>query len=164
MEGAFSYDKKIAFVRIKLYGIKVVTLKFFFDEKNGVYLSVNGREGHPFPKKKKEKKKKMDYKSIINALYFTNADVGIYAGGSPESTSLILAAIRLIIGEILAAAKASGRLDFYRLRVFPCYVGEPISVKFSISLFTAPVLILQALAHTTNGVKYAKRSNRKFNG
>ena len=159
-EGAFSVGRKVVFLRLKLYGIKVITLKIFLDEKEGLLLSINGRKAKGLSKKEKKSKPKRDYLPLLRALYFTNADIAVYAGGEPEGISLFLASLQILLNRALSEGVRFGRMDRYKMRFYPCYVGEPFAVKFSISLFSAPALIFYALAHTTKGVKDAKRSDR----
>ena len=101
-----------------------------------------------------------NYTPLFNVLYFTNIDFAIHAGGEPEGISLFLGSLEVLLNDLLNAGMRFGRVDRWRMRILPCYVGDPIAVKFSISLFSAPALIFYALAHTTKGVKNAKRSNR----
>ena len=70
-EGAFSLDRKVFFVSIKLYGVRILSLKVFLDEKEGIVLSVNGKNGKPLSQKQskgKENGKKRNYLPMISAI------------------------------------------------------------------------------------------------
>ena len=156
VDGGFSYDRKLAFIRIKIYGIKVLTLKFCFDEEKGVYLSVNGRPGKPFEIKRKKGKVDRDYRAFLYTIYFTNVELDAYVGGAPDRISLAVCSMRFLLDEILSLINALDRIDFARFRILPCYVDDPITVRFSITLFSVPALILYAFAHTTKRSKKCK--------
>ena len=165
LEGAFSYDRKNAFAVISLYGIKVLSVKIVFDDNQGVLLYVNGKEKLKNAKKF-DQKKNVDvgvlYKTMLSAIYLRKVDVDLYAGGEPQTISLLLSSFRIFIFGLLSQVNAYRAIDETKVRILPCYVNDQLTVKFSIAVLTAPALIFFALAHTIVGKKYAKRSNRKF--
>ena len=163
-DGAFSLDRKLFFVSIKVYGIRMLSIKVFFDEKAGILVSVNGKNGKPLSMKEKKKQqgKKKNYLPLITALYFTKADITVYAGGEPRRVSLMLAFLQMITETFLSLLPRSP--DVSRVTMLPCYTGDQTTVKFSIKLFTSVLVILFALAHTRKEEKDAKRSNREFDG
>ena len=158
-------DRKVFFVSIKLYGVRILSLKVFLDEKEGIVLSVNGKNGKPISQKQskgKENGKKRNYLPMIAALTFTEIDIGLYVGGEPQRVSLTLAATERLLRAMLAMLPNPP--DECRVEVLPCYVNSQATAKFSIKLFTSVMVILFYLAHTTKGEKDAKRSDRKFDG
>ncbi|MBO4479869.1 MAG: hypothetical protein J5774_05840 [Clostridia bacterium] len=162
-DGAFSLDRKVFFVTIKLYGLKILSLKVFFDEKEGVVVSVNGKKGKPVGKERSGKKgTKRNYLPMLNALIFTKIDLTLYVGGDPQKVSLGLAAARLVAEGMIGFLPRHP--DEARVEVLPCYVNDQATAKFSIRFFTSAALILYGLAHTIKGEKDAKRSDRELDG
>lgn len=162
-DGAFSLDRKMFFLSIRLYGVRILSLKVFLDEKEGILLSVNGKKGKPLSKRSGDgKEKKRNYLPMLSALIFTEIDIVLYVGGEPQTVSLTLAAIERVL--FCAIELLPRRPDDCRVEVLPCYVNSQATVKFSIKLFTSIILLLFHFAHTIKGEKDAKRSDRKFDG
>ena len=164
VEGAFSFERRLFFVSLRLYGIRILSVIIYFDQEGEIFLSLNGKKAKPIIRKSEERKDKADFLPLLEAIYLNEADLSLYVGGTPQSLSLILGALQIILNDLILSANARSPVEYCRIRVLPCYVNDQISANFSISLFTSPVLILAALMHTKKGVKHAKGSNRKFDG
>lgn len=164
VEGAFSPDRRLFFVVIRLYGVRIVSLKIFFDEKQGISVSVNGRTGKTIAKRsnKKEGAPSKSYFPLLYALIFTEIDLTLYVGGEAGRVSLYIAALDLVFEQALSVLPR--RPDKCRIEVLPCYVNDRVTVNFSIRFFTAIAPLLFAFAHTKRGVRNAKRSDRKSDG
>ena len=164
VDGAFSPDRRLFFVVIRLYGVKIVSLKVFFDKDGEILLSVNGKKGKAISKRSNDKKAKpsRNYLPLLNALIFTKIELTVYAGGEPERVSVFLAALSLVFEQAMRAFPR--RPDNCRIVALPCYVSDQATAKFSIRFFTAAAPLLFAFAHTTKGEKNAKRSYREFDG
>ena len=165
VDGAFCSDRQLFFAVIKLYGIKVLSIKIFFDKKEGIMLSLNGGKGKTISKKSNKKKKggkNRNLLPLLGALYFTKIDLTLYAGGAPERVSLFLGALQVAVERFLAALPRIP--DICRIEILPCYVNDQATAKFSIRFFTSLALFLYGFAHTTKEEKDAKRSDRKFDG
>jgi len=164
VDGAFSPDRRLFFVVIKLYGIKIVSLKIFFDEKHGIALSVNGKRGKVISERSErgDGKPSRNYLPLLRALILTRVDLTLYAGGKADRISLYIAALNLLLEQALKALPR--RPDRCRIEALPCYVNDSMTVKFSIRFFTAIAPLLFAFAHTKRGERNAKRSDRKFDG
>ena len=161
-DGSFSADRRCMFLRIRIYGIKVLSLKLYFDPDRGVFLSVNGKEGKLIGANGGGSGGNFDYMPLVYSLYPTKVEIGIYAGGDPLVISMFLGTVRVAIENLLNVIDRYRAIDERRIRVYPCFVNDQTSVNFSIRFFTSLTLIMQALVHTKIGVKNAKRSNRKF--
>ena len=167
VDGAFSLDRKLLFVVLKVYGFKVLSVKIYFDEKQGVLISFNGKSGKQISKKSKNNKNnttKRNYLPMINALFFTKIDLTAYIGGEPQTLSVALGLWQAITETILLSLPKNRTPQQMRVELLPCYVNGQATVKFSICLFTTLALLLFAFAHTTKEENNAKRSNRKFDG
>ncbi len=164
VDGAFSVDRKLLFFVVKLFGVKILAIKLFFDEKEGILLSLNGKKGKPISTKQSEQtdKPKRDYTSLLSALTFTKTDVCVYVGGAAQTISLIMGFFNVLTESLVSALKKPP--EDCRIVLLPCYVNDQATVKFSIRFFTSVAVMLFALAHTTKGEKYAKRSDRKLDG
>ena len=158
-EGTYSYDRSIAFIIIKLYGVKVFTIKVYFNNEEGVFISLNGKKGKRLGEGKRKHKKpprEINYLSLLSCVYLSKVDIALYIGGEPQSISLLLGSIRILLDSILALINARRPLDSSRIRLLPCFHSDPVTAKFSITLFTSPALILFALAHTMLGERKCK--------
>ncbi len=158
-EGAYSYDRRIAFIIIKLYGVKLFTIKVYFNKEEGVFISLNGKKGKRLGEGKPKRKKptrEINYLALLSGVYLTKVDIALYIGGEPQSISLLLGSIRILLDTIVALINLRRPLDSSRIRLLPCFHSDPVSAKFSITLFTSPVLILFALAHTILGERKCK--------
>lgn len=165
VDGAFSVDRKLLFFIVRIFGLKILTIKFYFDENDGILISLNGRKGKPISKKKtkgKSGKWKRDYTSLLSALTFTKIDFVVYAGGDAESISLFMGALNVVMQNVLSTLEKVP--EECKILILPCYVNDQVTVKFSIRFFSSVVVMLFALAHTTKGENYAKRSDRELDG
>lgn len=115
-------------------------------------------------KERKGKEKKRRKANLFFALYFREIILTAYIGGDPQSVSLFLGGALISLDAALEYLDKIGRLDERKVRILPCYVGNQSTVNFSISVFSSIALLLSTLAHTTEGGKYAKRSDRKHYG
>ncbi len=164
IEGAFSFERRLFFLTFRLYGMRILSIILYVDKEGEPYLSIGGKKGKPILSQKEKPKKKVNFLAILSAIYLTKADISLYVGGAPQRVSLLLGMVEIFLEDIIAGANARFPVESCRIRALPCYVNDQFSAKFSISLFTSPVLILDAFTHTRKGVKYAKGSNRKFDG
>ena len=161
-EGSFYSDRNYLFVRIFLFGIRILTVRLYLRE--GIYLSINNKVAKEIKLETGKKTTKPFNLDWLNAIRSTKADLTVYAGGDPTALSLGIVSIMLILNSVFSARKASGGLDRYKLNVMPCYNSQRTTVNFSIELYTSIALFLSALTHTTKGERNAKRSNREYNG
>lgn len=163
-EGVFLVEKKLLVLSVFFFGLKFIRIKALLTD-DGIFLSLNGGKGKPIRKKKKQSKKKKGMKlSFLDAIYIQRLDISLCAGGEPTAASLGLGATMNLIDSAMMYVERKKRLDYCRIRVVPSYGEERGTVKFSITLFTSGAFLIGALAHTTKGDNYAKRSNRKYYG
>lgn len=164
VDGAFSFDRRLFFAVIKLYGIQLISVKIFFSKEGEILLSVNDKKGKAISKRSEDKEEKhsRNYLPLLNALIFTKIELTVYAGGEPERVSVFLAALSFMLEQALWSLPR--RPDSCRIEALPCFVNDQTTAKFSIRFFSAAAPLLFAFAHTTKGEKNAKRSDRKFDG
>ena len=154
-------DKKLIFIKIRLFFVKIIALKVYF-APDGLYYSINGKKGKPIRPKEKTEGKKFPFD--IHALHVTNMEVRVYTGGSLVGVTYLCAALLQMLYAAERYLSAENVLDRADLRVLPCFVNEQATVYFSIKLFTSIAKFLLSLIHTKKGVEYAKRSNREYHG
>ena len=161
--GVFDVDKRILSVVIRLYGIKVFTLKLYFSDE-GIFLSFNGKKGRLLIKKKKEKGENRPTFDILNAIRIRSLTLTASIAGDPFVLSCSLASSFAALSAVISALESRGVLDHARIRLFPRAAGKAATVDFSISLITSLAMLVGGFNHTINGEKYEKRSIGKHDG
>lgn len=157
----FSLEKRILSVTLRLFGLKILYGKVFFD-KNGLFFSIYGRKGKPILPK--ERKSGSGISFDLRALHFSSITVDIYAGGDLSAATYSLSAIIVALDAAMRYLESERLLDHASLRVLPCYINAQSAVNLSIRLFTSPIKFLSSFIHTKKGANYAKRSDRKDHG
>ena len=161
-EGSFSADRKLLYLTLRFFTIKVITIRIFFDE-DGPVISVNGKKGTVIHSKHKKKKKKHTVLEMYPQLiHIKEMKISAYTGGEITALSLAVGSILMFAEEGMYYLKRNGLLDKGTVRLLPCYIGERTTVNFSITLFTSIAQIFGMLVHTKKGRNYGKRSNREY--
>ena len=150
--GVFDVDKRILSLVIRLYRIKVFTLKLYFSDE-GIFLSFNGKKGRLFNKKKKEKGKNRPTFDILNAIRIRSLTLTVSIAGDPFILSCSLASSFAALSAVISALGSRGFLDHARIRLLPRAVGKAATVDFSISMITSFAMLFCGFSHTTNGEK-----------
>ena len=157
----FSLEKRIISFTFRLFAVKVLYGKVFFD-KSGLYFSLYGRRGKAVIPKQGKRGSSISFD--IRALHFSSVTVDVYAGGDLFAATYVLSALIAVMDAAMRYLESERLLDHASVRVMPCYINEQSSVNLSIRFFTSPIKFLSSFIHTTKGANYAKRSDRKDHG
>ena len=161
-EGAFDLDRRYLSVNLRLFGIKILSVKVYFSD-DGAHLSINGGKGKPFAKK--QKKSKIPIKvDPIRMIRIRTLSLTLSVGGHPTTVSYALGAALSSLSGAFAYLEEQGVLDKATIRVVPHFSGESAKVIFSTKIFTSIAMVLSGLSHTTRGEKDEKRSIGKYDG
>lgn len=148
--GSFSLDRKVACITMRLFFLKVLTIRLYFHE-DGVMISLNGKQGKPITVKREDRKKRGIFHPYIQMIRIKEIDLNVYASGEPSALSLSLSSILSAITAFLEYLKGIRLLDRSKVTILPSYISDQTTVNFSISFFTSPAQILAALVHTKEG-------------
>ena len=158
VDATFCLDKKTVFVKIRLFGIKILSVILYFAPK-GIEYSFNGRVEK---KAALSDKKKNKIPFGLTCIRITALRVTVYGGAEVTSTSLFTSFLSALCDVMIRYLRQEKVLDRAEVRVLPCYVNEQGTAIISIRLFSGIALFLSGIIHTKS--RYAKRSNRQDNG
>ena len=151
VRGSIDVDRRIVGARIKLFGIKLLSIKVFFSD-DGVFISINGKKGKELKTKRSDNNKKMRFDPVA-AVRIRSLSLSVSVAGDPSALSFALGSALSALSAALAFLECRGVLDKARLRVIPRYSGGAMAVNFSISLFFSVAMLFGGLIHTTRGEK-----------
>ena len=157
-KGAFSLDKKTLFVKLSLFGIKMLSVTLYFSPQ-GIEWSLNGKKGKILFLKERSGTPMPIGLEVVRITYLR---IDVYSGNDVAGTTCGMGVLFAILDPALGYLRSRKLLDRAAVRILPCYVNEQTTVKFSIRLFTGIALFLGGIIHTKRG--YAKRSHRKDHG
>jgi len=150
VQGTFHFDKRVLFLVIRLYGVRIVFLTVYLSDQ-GVLISLNGKKGRPFTLAA-EKPRRITFDPLV-ALRIRSLDLVLTVKGEPLTLSSALGATMTTISVFLSYLESRGILERASLRVMPRYSGGPSAVNFSIKILTSAAMLIGGLSHTTRGEK-----------
>ena len=158
---SFSLEKRILCFTLRLFGVKILYGKVFFD-KEGICLSLYGRKGRAIvpPKGKGGGGIPFD----LTALHFSSISLDVYAGGDLLGATYLLSSLIGVMDAAMRYLESEKLLDRAEIRVIPCYINRQTSANLSIRVFTSIIKFSASFIHTKIGVNHAKRSDRKDHG